>query len=284
MSGKRKTESVVRQVQSLERKVDAVARVCQERSVEASRKTERAVNECAKRCDLEALARNVSQLKESESKQDKEIRALAGKLSAKDEAPTREDKSPVKPATPAKRTEFICDKSKEFEGIIAHLTRKCGGNVHSEGIVDVTGAGVHDNESYPMYAVDLGEKRSCYLSANKPNSWICYDFKERRVIPKSYSVRSCGWGRYGGHLKAWVFEVSNNGTSWTEVDRREDNDALKGGFSQANFNISRVPSESFRFLRLRQTGENHEDGFHYRHGKNILALSALEIFGTLCEK
>ena len=61
-------ESVSRQVQSLERKVDEVARVCEERNVETSRKTERALRECAKQRDLEELARDLTQLKGNEKK------------------------------------------------------------------------------------------------------------------------------------------------------------------------------------------------------------------------
>ena len=66
LSWKRKAESVSREFQSLERKVEEVARVCEERNVEASRKTEQALRECAKQRDLEELARDLAQLKDNE--------------------------------------------------------------------------------------------------------------------------------------------------------------------------------------------------------------------------
>ena len=41
------------------------------------------------------------------------------------------------------------------------------------------------------------------------------------MIPKSYTVRSCEDSTGDHHLKSWVIEVSNDGSSWEEIDRRE---------------------------------------------------------------
>ena len=174
--------------------------------------------------------------------------------------------------------EFVYDSSKPLEGVIAHLTRECGGNVHDKGIVNVTASSVYNDDSdyHPKNAVDLGTD-SLYCSKNEKDTWICYDFKERCVIPTSYSVRSQGNGPGNSHLKSWVIEVSNDGSSWTEIDRRDNNNDLNDKYATANFKISKVPSESFRFFRLKQTGPNHR-------GYDYLAISSLEIFGTLFEK
>ena len=166
----------------------------------------------------------------------------------------------------------------KLNGVIAHLTREFGGNVHDKGIVDVTASsviddGYNDDDYHPKNAVDLGTLSESFWSENEENSWICYDFKERRVTPTSYSVRSSD----GIFLKSWVIEVSNDRDSWTEIDHREDNNDLKGQYALCNFKIPHVPGDSFRFFRLRQTGNNHT-------GNNSLSLSSLEIFGTLFEK
>ena len=164
----------------------------------------------------------------------------------------------------------------KLDGVIAYLTREFGGNVHDKGIVNVTASNVR--RDHPKEAVDLGTS-TLFESKNWPNSWICYDFKERRVIPTSYSVRSSHWGHNLEELRSWVIEVSNDGTanSWTEIDRRRRNEDLNDELVTANFKIARVPSEGFRFFRLRQTGKNH-------HSTNTLTLNSLEIFGTLFEK
>ena len=252
LTWKRKAESQMRetvshQFQSLEGRIEGMVRACEERNMESSRKMDKALKECAKRNDIEALARDVAQLKENMKK---------GALTW--------------------RQEFIYDESKKLDGVIAHLTRECGGNVHDRGIVNVTGTSVCEGK--PENVADLGTD-SLYWSRNRENAWICYDFKERRVIPTSYSVMSCTDNRGGWHPKSWVIEVSNDGTenSWTKLDCRDNNDDLNYKLVTVNFKISRVPRESFRFFRFRQTGKNH-------HRSDSLALCSLEIFGTLVEK
>lgn len=167
------------------------------------------------------------------------------------------------------------EESKLLDGIIASFTRQCGGNVHDKGIVNVTSSSVHDVFS-PKNAVDL-ETDSRFVSQDEPDSWICYDFKDARVIPRSYSVRSIGSGPGAAHLKSWVVEVSDNGEKWTEVDRQDGNTDLNGKHAIMNFKISRIPSDGIRFIRLRSTGKSHQ-------GRFLIAITALEIFGTLVEK
>ena len=174
--------------------------------------------------------------------------------------------------------EFVYDSSKPLDGIIAHLTRECGGNVHDKGIVNATSNSA-SRSSQPRNLVDFGTD-SVYESKNEKNTWVCYEFKNRRVIPTSYSVRSYYNGSPGWHhLKSWVIEVSNDGTenSWLEIDRRDNNGDLNAANVTRNFKISNVPRESFKFIRLRQTGVNH-------NGCDYLIFHALEIFGTLCDE
>ena len=173
-------------------------------------------------------------------------------------------------------TQFVYNESNKLDGIIAHLTRQCGGNVHDKGAICI-GASAFYNDHDEYYGdvrnvVELGTE-SDYWSEDFFDPWICYDFKDLSVIPTSYSIMSAS----DHQPKSWVLEVSNNGYSWTEIDRRDNNNELKDAYVTVNFKISCTPSESFRFLRLRQTGENHKRG-------HMLRLCSLEIFGILCEK
>ena len=97
-----------------------------------------------------------------------------------------------------------------------------------------------------------------------------------RVALTSYSIRSYGSGPGGCHPKSWVLEVSSDGSegSWTVVDSSENNFDLNNKRVTRNFAIGARLSESFRFVRLRQTGKNHQ-------GNDHLDISALELFGTL---
>lgn len=175
--------------------------------------------------------------------------------------------------------EFVYDSSNPLNGIIAHLTERFHGNVHDKGVIEVTGTTPHSNDvtSYgPRHAVDLGSEKN-YYSQHSQNSYLCYDFKERRVIPTSYSLRSNGWGgRSHYHPKSWVFEVSNDGNSWTELDHRDDSEDLNDKFAIHNFEISSTSRNTFRFIRLRQTAAN-------RHGSEELIINSMEIFGFLYE-
>jgi hypothetical protein len=104
--------------------------------------------------------------------------------------------------------------------IIAHLTRECGGNVHDRSVVEIRsgsfemetdGANPHSGAfcNSPGYAAknaaDL-EADSCFHSAYRTNSeivrhtrnnWVCYDFKERRIVTTHYAIRT-NWRIPGG--------------------------------------------------------------------------------------
>ena len=97
------------------------------------------------------------------------------------------------------------------------------------------------------------------------------------MTPTSYSIRSQSYN----HPKSWVLEVSSDGSegTWAVVDRRENNNDLNGHGKSVthNFEIRCIPpSGAFRFVRLRQTGENHWEN-------NQLLIRALELFGALSE-
>ena len=184
------------------------------------------------------------------------------------------------PRTPnASCIEFVYDSSKPLEGIIAYLTRECHGNVHDEGVVNITSSSIYNDDKnyHPKNAASF-ETDTPFDSKDEQNAWICYEFKDCSVIPKSYSLRSFGADSGGYHLKSWVIEVSKDGISWTEIDRR-DNDDLNGKYATANFTVAHVPSESYRFFRLKQVGQNH-----FRRPNYYLILSALEIFGVFSKK
>jgi hypothetical protein len=182
------------------------------------------------------------------------------------------------------------------DGIIAHLTRECGGNVHKRNVVDVTsgsfekesdganphsGAWNNDPTIAAKTAADL-ETGSCFQSASRKkeediphtrNNWICYDFKERRIVPTHYTIRTYSSGGPGGsHLKLWLVETSTDGENWREVAYEEDNKHLNGKLFTATFPV--VGGEECRFIRLVNIGRNH-------FGDDSLNISAWEIFGNL---
>ena len=262
---------------SLDSKLDQISREC-ERSVSGVRSQVSAVSDDvaglkeevrdkASTRDVISLSKDVSCLKESEKSLGDRIsdvaKAMEAERALRDELQReieRLDAVVMRPVDP-------------LNGIIAQLTRECGGNVHKKGVVEVTASSVYPLRSgrQPENAVDLGTN-SFFTSNDESSPWLRYDFKGRRVTPERYSIRSANQG----YPRSWVLEVSNSGSegSWEIVNRRENNEDLKGNYVTHNFAISAPPRGAFRFVRVRQTGENHE-------GNDRLYISSLELFGTL---
>jgi hypothetical protein len=75
-----------------------------------------------------------------------------------------------------------------FSGIISHLTSQFGGNVHSQGIVNITSSSDYKNK--PWQVADHGWNDHWY-SQSVPNSWICFDFKRHSISLKNYTLKTC---------------------------------------------------------------------------------------------
>jgi hypothetical protein len=60
--------------------------------------------------------------------------------------------------------------SNALSGAIAHLTAKCGGDVHDENAVNIMASSICFT---PRNAADLGGKDSYFLFQDEPDQWIC---------------------------------------------------------------------------------------------------------------
>jgi len=108
------------------------------------------------------------------------------------------------------------------------------------------------------------------------NSWICYHFTEQQVRLTHYAILSRSnenWGD-GGFMSSWLVEVSRDGASWIEVDRRERNADLHGPDRARSYEVQRA--EVARFVRLVNIGRNSR-------GDDAMIISGFEIFGSLLE-
>jgi hypothetical protein len=162
--------------------------------------------------------------------------------------------------------------------IISCRTREYDGNVHNRGIVKITSTEPY-NDSSDDAAKDAADLTadSYFYSKDAPNQWLCYDFGDRRIILTHYSIRSRHSGGTDDYYpKSWVIEISNDGSNWEEVDRRENDSSLKGRNLTQLFKVSR--SLECRLVRLRQIGNNH-----YSSPNDYLVISGFEIFGNLTE-
>jgi hypothetical protein len=157
----------------------------------------------------------------------------------------------------------------KFEGLIAFLTARSGGNPHDKGVIAVTSTNGSGNEG--KNAVDLRSDLP-FCSANQPNQWLCYDFKDLRVGVTHYTVRSNGCNKGSDHLQSWVVEGSEDNSKWTELDRRENDDRLNGPNSICSFDVRTVVES--RFIQIRSIGSNWA-------GNQYVYFKAFEVFGGL---
>jgi hypothetical protein len=107
-----------------------------------------------------------------------------------------------------------------------------------------------------------------------PNNWLCYDFKERRIVPTHYTIRTNDDSPGGCHLKSWLVETSVDGESWRAVAHEEDTEQLNGEYFTGTFAVA--GAGECGFIRLVNIGRNH-------CGDDRILISAWEIFGSLVE-
>jgi hypothetical protein len=76
------------------------------------------------------------------------------------------------------------------------------------------------------------------------------------------------------YLRSWIVESSLDGSNWSVLNRRENNDEMTSAHPIGTFTVSQ--SNESRFIRLRQIGKNAA-------GNDYLILYAFELFGQLIE-
>ena len=158
-----------------------------------------------------------------------------------------------------------------FDGIMAQLTRDCGGNPHQRGIISITASSSACNECFMVVNRDWKDE---WLSHNQANSYLQFDFKSMRVSITGYTLKS---GAIGYCLLSWVLEVSDDGTedSWVIIDKQSIANPNRA-YDVQRYTCSDPVDKLYRFVRLRQTGKNSKSAYN-------LILSEIEFFGKLQE-
>jgi hypothetical protein len=174
-----------------------------------------------------------------------------------------------RPEKPYGKTEIPLKPDTPLDGIISHLTRRHGGNVHEKGIVTITSKSIADDPDYSLRNVAELNSDSLFISEDEPGQWVCWDFGKMRVCPTHYTVR-------GRHFKSWAVEGSVDGENWTEMDRQTDNLYFKINLDWPTAWFPVRNSVQCRFIRLTHTDKNH-------FANENLRLVAADFFGTLSE-
>lgn len=170
---------------------------------------------------------------------------------------------------------FEPSESDPFSGIFNFLRTQTN---KIENEIEITASSIweEDNERRQPRTVALKENPgNLFYSKNVAGSWLMVDFKEYRIIPTDYTIRSYNSGPGWHHPKSWVIEVSNDKNSWEIIDEVNNCSYLNGKRLVHTFKIQKRQSNEIRYMRIRQTAD--------WYNANILGFETLEIYGTLIE-
>jgi hypothetical protein len=157
----------------------------------------------------------------------------------------------------------ICD------GIIAHLMRGCGGNMPKRDAVDVTSSSL---SQFTRIVADLDADSSSALSYRNSSediplarrNWVCYDFKDSRIVPIHCAICTNSNGP--------AFLIQSRGSS-----RRRRPGRTGGRWTKGRTTSSSTPYYLMEHFQSRATGSRASSG-QCRSAGITLALTS---FGLL---
>lgn len=168
-----------------------------------------------------------------------------------------------------KSKKFIPSEN-DLRGIFSYLKNES--DIKNE--VDATFSSKDKGDVYLL--LDIENSSNEFYTSNSPNSWICFEFKNHKIIPSGYTIRSYKNKANQYHLKDWIIEGSIDKKNWTKIDERKDCSFLNGSNFVHTFSISekREFTQCFNFIRIHQTGTNWSND-------NYLEFSSIEFYGEL---
>lgn len=166
------------------------------------------------------------------------------------------------------------EEGKEFKGIIDYLRSNSENDIYE--IIDITSSSIRkgNEELSPRNVILFDDKSKDFISDDKENSWIEFDFKNHTIIPKHYTIRSYNRPPSLHHPKSWIIEGSNDRENWDVVDEQRETASLNRRDHFHTFAIKNQNLSNYRFLRMRQTALNWI-------GNNQLCLGSVEFYGYL---
>ena len=172
----------------------------------------------------------------------------------------------------------------ELSGIISELKLIDGENFEGSGSLKLTGGG-YPNPSNPLTNLiqyDQSKINNSYYNffsqnpSSESDSWIEFDFVNRRINLTSYTIRSdCNSRNCYTKPKSWRIVGSNDHDKWTVLDHKENNSDLNGRNKQHRFECSNTDGY-YRYIRYIQ-----EDSWNSSSYKYNIQLTSIEMFGSI---
>lgn len=155
-------------------------------------------------------------------------------------------------------------------GIVANLTRKCGGNPHKCQSIEITAS---SNASDCSHVVDY-DTENCWKSSDFENSYIQFDFKDNQICMDGYSMR---FGLSRDPRYNWVVLGSNDGSVWTTLDEQRSmskSSQLKSDYAIHHVDLDRPSMNYFRYIRIKRIVDSYI----------MMHVNGIEFFGILRQR
>lgn len=217
--------------------------------------------------------------KKDKKKKDKKAKKQDGKDKKQDKKGDQDEKKDDDSIRKSRGTTYDYDGSRAFSGIFRYFrSTNWGSDSVSESQVIATASSTGSGNPRELMSgrEESSGFKNYFNTRSEANSWICFDFKSRRVIPSAYSIKTIKGNPNHFYPKSWVIEGSNNNSIWQTIDSHNNCSFLKGNNITHVFRIAGKKTKAFRYIRMRLTGPNWNDTFH-------LGMESFEIFGTLIE-
>lgn len=198
--------------------------------------------------------------------------SLSNRLKQKVCMSTEKFSERYKGGTSVKRDDS-CKRSVEYNndhysGIIDYFRKES--NINEE--VKITASSIVQCDLQKVLQKDFPTNN--FATNNISGSWICVEFKNHQVIPTHYTIRSNNCDSNGPHPRNWVIEGSSDSSNWEQIDEQKENSFLNGKSQVFTFPIRPSNQHKFKFIRIRQTGVNWQNGNH-------LYMNYIEFFGKI---
>lgn len=114
---------------------------------------------------------------------------------------------------------------------------------------------------------------SYFASQDLENSWICFEFVNKKVLLSSYLLRHYlyDWN----YLRNWKVEVSNDNVQWFQIDQKKNDQSFTKPLEEVRFQCQ--PSSPSSFIKITQIEKTSNNNF-------FLNLNFVEFAGKIFEK
>lgn len=173
--------------------------------------------------------------------------------------------------------EFDGNKLNQFNGILTFIGKGKALDALDNGDIDVSSSSIFKEKDKPSFALHFDDDSIYFQSKSFPNSWFCIDFKDFKVNPSHYSIKSDSLAGSGGyHPQSWNVEGSNDLVKWDVLDSRRQEKSLDDRGASNTFEIQNKNDDNryYRYIRIIQRGLN-------THNSNNLVFAAIEFFGDV---